>query len=225
MTTAPIFGEVYVHTCTTNEKSYVGQTTRGMDARWREHIKERRNRAFSSAIRKYGADVFEHRILSVAYSQAELDNLERIWIILLQTKTPNGYNLTAGGEAGTLGYRHTPAALVQIAVASKGRKVGVAARIKLSIAHTGMKMPRDGVEKMAATKRGQPHILSPEGRLALSQKTSARLTGKKLSSEHRAHIGWAQKGKKQTTERKANTSKVMQTWWDARKKAQSCPAA
>ena len=32
------FGEVYVHTNTHNDKSYVGQTTLGVDRRWKEHL-------------------------------------------------------------------------------------------------------------------------------------------------------------------------------------------
>src|ERR1700721_37675 len=109
--TAQFRGEVYVHTNIVNGKSYVGQTTQGVAARWEGHVKERRNRAFSRAIRKYGVDSFEHRVLVVARSQEQLDNLEKVWIILLQTKVPLGYNLTCGGEAGTRGYHHTPGAL------------------------------------------------------------------------------------------------------------------
>ena len=102
----PFSGEVYVHTCTANDKSYVGQTTQGMAKRWHLHLRCARSPRtpayrglIARAIRKYGEDAFEHQILARAQSQAELDNLEKIWIILLQTKTPNGYNLADGGYA------------------------------------------------------------------------------------------------------------------------------
>jgi group I intron endonuclease len=102
--TAPFRGEIYVHTNTVNGKSYVGQTTQGADVRWSMHLKCSKSLKtpayrglFSKAIRKYGADAFEHQTLSFAGTQATLDNLERVWIILLQTKAPNGYNLADGG--------------------------------------------------------------------------------------------------------------------------------
>jgi hypothetical protein len=223
MATAPIFGEIYVHMNVSNGKSYVGQTTVGMAKRWAGHIKERRNRVFSHAIRKYGVEFFAHQVLSVASSQEQLDNLEKLWIILLQTKTPNGYNLTNGGEAGTLGYRHTPESLALITAASAGRKASPVTREKLSKIHIGKKMPRSGVEKMAASKRGKKQ--SSETIAKRSAAMSKVMLGKKKSDSHRRNIGLAQKGKKQTAERKANTSKVMQAWWDARKKVSPWPAA
>jgi group I intron endonuclease len=217
MATSPFFGEIYVHTNLLNGKSYVGQTSRSMSERWAEHIKERRNRAFSNALRKYGTSNFLSQVVSTASLQAELDSLERVWVILLQTKTPNGYNLTCGGEAGTLGYRHTPEALLRIANASAGRIMSPESRAKLSAAKKGVKRSPEAIEASAAAKRGQPHILSPEGRDAVSRGVSAALTGVPKSQNHREKLRAAQVGKKQSPERKANTSRVMQAWWDARK--------
>ena len=75
---------IYVHTCMLNGKSYVGQTTQGMGVRWRLHQRGARSQKtpayrnlISKAIRKYGAASFQSQVLSVAKSQAELDNLAR----------------------------------------------------------------------------------------------------------------------------------------------------
>jgi group I intron endonuclease len=130
MNDAPlVFGEVYVHTCTANEKSYVGQTTQGMAKRWREHVRHSRSPKcvdfrypFARAIRKYGPEAFEHQILAIARSKAELDNLEKVWIILLNTRE-NGYNLGAGGE-GNPGLSHTEESKAKISKNRKGKNLG-----------------------------------------------------------------------------------------------------
>jgi group I intron endonuclease len=50
------------------------------------------------AIRKYGSDAFDGQILSYAQTQEELDNLERLWVVLLKAKDRKfGYNVSNGG--------------------------------------------------------------------------------------------------------------------------------
>jgi hypothetical protein len=53
----------------------------------------------AKAIRKYGPEGFALQILAHAPSQ-ELDRMERIWIVLMNSLSPNGYNLTVGGDGG-----------------------------------------------------------------------------------------------------------------------------
>src|SRR5258708_36695724 len=94
-----------------------------MASRWDLHLRCSRSphtpayrTLFSKAIRKHGAEVFEHQVLSRACSQSELDNLEKIWIILLQTKAPNGYNLSDGGYAAA-GHVVTPEVRARLSAA------------------------------------------------------------------------------------------------------------
>jgi group I intron endonuclease len=121
----PFSGEIYAHINTVNGKIYVGQTTAGMIERWRLHQRcanspstPAYNGVFARAIRKYGADAFVHQVLSIARSQAELDNLEKVWIILLQSKVPNGYNLSDGGYAAA-GHVVSPDVRARLSAASK----------------------------------------------------------------------------------------------------------
>jgi len=125
----PIFGEVYVHTCTVNGKSYVGQTTVGVSKRWAEHVRHSRlakcadfRYPFSRAVRKYSPESFESQVLAVASSKAELDNLEKIWILLLQTRE-TGYNLGTGGE-GNPGLSHTAKTKAKISQNRAGKGLG-----------------------------------------------------------------------------------------------------
>jgi group I intron endonuclease len=213
MALAPHFGEIYVHTCMANEKSYVGQTTASMAKRWRLHVRcaqSPRTPAYcgliARAIRKYGADAFEHQVLSVARSQAELDNLEKIWIILLQTKAPNGYNLADGGYAAAghvvspevrallsvkqtanwadpeyraahTGYRRTDESRAQMSQSASSRKVST--------------QTPEGIEKRAAKLRGTKRT----SEFCAAQ--AARMTGIKLSEGTRLRMSLAQKARQE----------------------------
>jgi group I intron endonuclease len=97
---------VYLHTNLQNGKVYVGQTWQSPVRRWGVQQssalqKTATSRYLNSAIRKYGWQNFEHQILAETENQARLDNLEKVWIILLQSRNAKfGYNLQAGGSKG-----------------------------------------------------------------------------------------------------------------------------
>lgn len=101
---------VYLHTNRENGKVYVGQTWQNPRSRWRmqerDALKQKNDcRYLSAAIRKYGWAQFDHEILAVVDTQAELDNLEKVWIILLRAADPRfGYNLQLGGSRGRQSY-------------------------------------------------------------------------------------------------------------------------
>ncbi|AWY10144.1 terminase large subunit [Vibrio phage VP-1] len=99
---------VYKHTCVENGKSYVGITKRGMETRWKQHVRHAARGSlypFHCAISKYGEQAFTHEILFVSDNQdyAELQEMEQHFIKYYNTKRI-GYNLTDGGE-GTLGFK------------------------------------------------------------------------------------------------------------------------
>ena len=159
MATMVPFGEVYVHTCIVNGKSYVGQTTAGVAKRWKLHVRCARSpktpaygNLFSKAIRKYGAEAFEHQTLSLAGTQPELDNLEKIWIILLQTKAPHGYNLTDGGDSGTSGHTVSPETRAVLSAKQKANWSNPTYRAQ-HVGYTWKQSPEQ-VEKRAAARRG-----------------------------------------------------------------------
>ena len=93
--------EIYLITNQINEKMYVGQSSRGICARLKNHISKAQNTSGLSlhrAMRKYGYDRFSINLLATAKDQEELNRLEMFWIKILNTKVPNGYNMTKGGE-------------------------------------------------------------------------------------------------------------------------------
>jgi len=100
---------VYKAVCIINWKGYVGQTSKSLEKRIKEHIKAMRGGSdfpFHKALRKYGPENFFWYIICEYYSQEEINEKEKYYIKYFDTKTPNGYNLTDGGE-GMPGWHHT----------------------------------------------------------------------------------------------------------------------
>lgn len=94
-------GSVYLITCRTTGMPYVGKTMRTVEARWRQHLRsaeQGKEWPLQRAIRKYGVDDFDIEILGESESEEALLLFESEMIAELDTRAPNGYNLTDGGE-------------------------------------------------------------------------------------------------------------------------------
>lgn len=97
-------GLIYMRTSPSG-KSYIGQTIKDEQLRWKEHCYEALhdnmpgyNSKLSKAIRKYGPDAFTVTILEEC-SNADLNNQEQYWIQFYNTYQM-GYNSTLGGNSG-----------------------------------------------------------------------------------------------------------------------------
>lgn len=100
---------VYCYTNKINGKKYIGITSRTMEERKQSHIYEAYNEKslvydtpFKRAIRKYGIDGFEEKILHENVTQEQASALEQYYIEEYKTyykyQNSNGYNATIGGE-------------------------------------------------------------------------------------------------------------------------------
>jgi hypothetical protein len=94
-----------------NGKKYIGQTTKLVEERIKEHIIVSKTDAqylLSKAIRKYGENSIEYKAIDNACNRDELNQLEIQHIISYNTHylKGHGYNMTDGGE-GVKGYIHT----------------------------------------------------------------------------------------------------------------------
>lgn len=96
---------VYLLTNKINSMRYVGITTQKLKNRLRYH-KNNSDTYIGRAIKKYGWENFSVEILEECTSPEELFEREKYWIKTLNTKNPNGYNLTDGGE-GLNGCKHS----------------------------------------------------------------------------------------------------------------------
>lgn len=92
------YGKIYKIEDLENNKMYVGQTTKCIKLRFKEHCREKRNRHISNAIQKKGKNLFKISLLAEADSQETLNSLEVFYVEKLNTMYPNGYNHRAGGN-------------------------------------------------------------------------------------------------------------------------------
>lgn len=100
------YGVIYKITNLINGKQYIGQTSKyRISDRWSQHKHSARygkKNYLYNAMRKYGEDNFEFKVIIHNIPVDKLNFYEQLWINKLNTKSPNGYNLTDGGE-GTRG--------------------------------------------------------------------------------------------------------------------------
>lgn len=86
---------------------YVGKTTKSLEHRRKRHERDamlcRTKSRFHKAIRKYGVDGFEWRVLDECSTVDELNRTERAWIALVRDCGHKLYNLTDGGDGGDCG--------------------------------------------------------------------------------------------------------------------------
>lgn len=98
------YGIIYIVTDTENNKLYVGQSTKPLRERWKEHVRYTKGEGslypLAKAIKEYGVQVFYVNVLEVVLCD-DLHGREKFWIDTLRTHTTqNGYNVTAGGVDG-----------------------------------------------------------------------------------------------------------------------------
>ena len=171
-------GFVYLLTNTTNGKPYVGATTTTWKRRWKMHRTCARmgdKRPLYEAMRADGPAAFSMEVLAHTNTQKQLDEMEIVWIFLMDSKVPNGYNMTEGGK-GHLGHHPSEETRKRLCAAQHNHPVSNATRRKIS---------------RAAKRRYQEH---PEYRLAVSNVHK----GKTISPEHREAIRKAGLGRKHT---------------------------
>ena len=95
-------GYIYKITNDINNKIYIGLTSRNLDIRFKEHLKDSKtdlNRPLYRAMNKYGA---EHFIISLIEEVPDeiLSQREQYWISKYNTYQ-DGYNATMGGDGQT----------------------------------------------------------------------------------------------------------------------------
>ena len=145
-----VYGVIYDLIDGTNDYEYIGQTTRSVERRFKEHFWDKKS-YISNAIRLHGADMFVIAILKVCYSKEELDYWERRLIKSHDTLFPNGYNLTEGSDDG----KHCDATRTKLSAANAGKKLSDEHRASLLAAHTGIPQSPKTCSKISSTQRAE----------------------------------------------------------------------
>lgn len=101
-------GVIYKATNLINNKCYIGQTTKALEERKRNHFHRIHDEIyFHNALKKYGAESFKWEVLCECEDKLMLNIRETMKIIVNHSHwTENGYNLTWGG-ASSFGYKHS----------------------------------------------------------------------------------------------------------------------
>ena len=191
---------VYMHTSRTSGLSYIG-VSMDIEYRKRGHNYEAHNpncstynTHFKRAIRKYGIDDFDTKILWCTPCKGTAYRAEVYYIDLYDTFKGLGYNSTKGGESCSYWTnKHLPQEM----------------KDKMSKAKLGTKASQKTKDKMSKIRKGKPiHTQESKNKIAKAN------IGKKVSQETRDRMSKAQTGKKQSQETidkraKALTGKTM----------------
>lgn len=127
--------DVYKITNKINNKVYIGITSNGLSARWKEHLYNAEHGCpfkLHKAIRKYGKENFLVELLDFCNSWEELEEREKYYISEYKSLQDEfGYNMTEGGD-GTIGRYVTMETRDKIRQKAIGREVSDETRMKLS---------------------------------------------------------------------------------------------
>lgn len=166
------FSNIYVFTNRLNSKKYVGQSI-NPEVRYKQHFKDARNDnlLFHNALTKYGEEGFIFEIIEENIPLNTISDREKYWIAELNTKKPNGYNLTDGGE-GTFGYKHTDESKIKMSETKKGvftHFQSEETRNKISESNKGREPSDYCIQRIKETRTGTH--LSEETKKKLSEST------------------------------------------------------
>ena len=127
-------GYIYTIGNKKNGKLYIGQTTRPIEERLRQHRKKSSGcSAISAAIQKYGWANFETYWYECPGE--DLDEHEELMIEVFETLSPKGYNLKGGGGNG----KHSDETKRKIGESHTGKKMSEESRRKIGESLTGEK--------------------------------------------------------------------------------------
>lgn len=176
--------KVYKHTCP-NGKVYIGITMNSLERRWQGGSGYRKHMYFYRAIKKYGWDNIEHKILfeNLTKEQAEQKEIELI-AQYKSNKNEYGYNIANGGNSkgktaeetkqkisDTLKGHHVTeetkrkmSEKAKLRVGEKSPNFGVKMseeqKKKISEKLKGMKLSKERIERMIGIHSGDKHPLA-----------------------------------------------------------------
>lgn len=114
---------IYKITNKINGKMYVGQTTRSLEERMKEHYRHDFI-VIDKALKKYGTDSFLIEVIDNANDINELNEKEKYWIYKLNTLAPNGYNQCFGGD-NSCGFHYRDESKNKMSESKKNKYQGI----------------------------------------------------------------------------------------------------
>ena len=186
-------GYVYKITNTVNNKAYIGISTKDptkRNGRISHHYSGGGNKLIAMDLEKYGRDTFTHEIIAVNIFPELLFDLEIAYIQKFDTVSPNGYNLTHGGE----GWSMCEEVRRKMSESKKGKKPSVETRRKISESLRGKYLGKDRGKNL-----GRKHTAETRRKMSEAERTytagSGPTSGRKHSEETKRKIAASVKQK------------------------------
>ena len=164
------FGFIYKIRCDVTGEEYIGKTIKSLKERLKRHCKKNSCVRLYRAIQKYGKSNFSIEILGV-FLEELLNEAEKAGIIDYGTLSPNGYNLTTGGEGGKV----SAETLIKMSAWQKGVPKSIEHRKHLSDATTGSKHPQYGIKQTKEHIQKRVFKRRCNGSYILSEETKQRI--------------------------------------------------
>ena len=172
-------GIIYILENKINGKHYIGQTTKSFKERFRQH--QQSHSYIGNSLRKHSVKDFSKLLLENVPDE-ELDYWEIHYIQECNSVSPNGYNLTYGGEGG----KHCEETRNKMSKSHKGEKNHF----------FGQHHTKKSREKMSEAQKGNKSHLGCHHTIEVK---------KRMSEMHKGKIPWM-KGKLHTEEAKRKNS-------------------
>lgn len=186
------FGFIYITKCLVNDKKYIGQKM--FRECWKSYLGS--GKYYKNAEKLYGKDKFTRKIIAIAYSDKELNELEDKFINNYNAvEDENYYNLKPGGTAS--GYHHSDETKIKLSKANKGHETSIETRRKISNSIKGERNPNYGKamssdQKLKISKAHIGKINTIETRKKISMANKGRIISKitrdKISKIHKGKI-------------------------------------
>jgi group I intron endonuclease len=204
---------LYKISFTTTQKIYIGITSKPVELRLAAHTAPSTRSLISNAIRKHGNPTIE--VLYQTDNWEELCVKEVEYILNHNSLTPNGYNVSKGGE-GSLGVIKSIETRQKISDALKGKPVSDSAKLhiqKISLMNVGKSRSEETKRKISEAQVGK--VVSIETRRKISEANTGRvqneetkykisqgLTGRICSEETRMKLSLAHRNRSEEVQQK-----------------------
>ena len=175
--------DIYKITNLINGKIYIGQEKKYKDKYLGSGIHIKR------AVKKYGKENFKKEIIEYCISIEELNEKEKYWINLLNSKEPNGYNIIDGGIGGPnfRGHKHSDESKKKMSISRKGQKRSEAFKRHLSEIRKGITRSQETKDKLSKAFKGKTFVdkFGKEKAEDIIRRTAIKNTGKKRNNDFR----------------------------------------
>jgi group I intron endonuclease len=179
--------ELYLITCATSGKRYVGITSKTAQERWREHTKKARrlDTALARAIQKYGRASFTVQTLLRAEWEY-VEAVEQPAIERFGAMAPCGYNVRGGGAQPKM----NEATKAKLSVAARRQFASLSAREAAADRQRGKRHSEEARVKMSLARKGRRQTESDRAKKSAAAKLRWQRPGERGKARQWAAARW-----------------------------------